>query len=335
MTEKNSITPKLKSGHQKWWLFLFSMGVVIALISILLSPWNSAPISFRARPAQNYSEALHLIQLFREKEPQAMSPLCRTQLMTHGKKTKHAIILVHGYTSDPQQFHDLGQRFYDSGYNVLIAPLPHHGLANLMTEAHSRLTAEELAAYANLTVDIARGLGQKVIMMGISAGGVTTSWAAQNRSDIDLAVIISPALGFKKIPTPLTAAAMNFYTMLPDAFEWWDPLLKEKVLPEHAYPRYSRHALSQILRLGFIVQADAQLKPPAAKKMVIVFNANDSMINNEMTMKMVNTWKEHQANLTTYEFEANRKLAHDLIDPAQPNQQIDFVYPRLMKLVNP
>lgn len=334
MREKNSLTQGRISGHQKWWIILFSTGLVIAIIFIILTPWNSASISSHPRPAQNYNEALHLIDIFRQQEPQGMNPLCRTQLMTHGKKTDRAIILVHGYTSDPQQFHDLGQQFYDSGYNVLIAPLPHHGLKNRMTDAHARLTAEELATYANRTVDIARGLGKEVIMMGISAGGVTTAWAAQNRSDIDLAIIISPALGFKKIPTPLTAAAMNIYAMLPDALEWWDPLLREKVLPLHAYPRYSRHALAQILRLGFTVQADAQLKSPAAKKIVVVFNANDRMINNEMTMKMVNIWKEHRANLTICEFEADLKLGHDLIDPGQPNQQIDIVYPRLMKLTS-
>ena len=254
--------------------------------------------------------------------------------MTHGKKTDRAIILVHGYTSDPQQFQELGTRLYALGYNVLIAPLPHHGLADRMSDAHALLTAEELAAYADHTVDIAQGLGDKVIMMGISAGGVTTAWAAQNRSDIDLAVIISPALGFKTVPTPLTAAAMNIYSLLPDALEWWDPVLKEKVLPRHASPRYSRHALSQILRLGFVVQGDALLKPPAAKKMVIVFNDNDNSINNEMTTKMVNIWKKQYSNLTISEFKADLKLPHDIIDPAQPGQRVDIVYPQLLELLN-
>lgn len=225
-------------------------------------------------------------------------------------------------------------RLYALGYNVLIAPLPHHGLADRMSDAHALLTAEELATYADRVVDIGHGLGDKVIMMGISAGGVTTAWAAQNRSDIDLAVIISPALGFKTIPTPLTAAAMNIYSLLPDALEWWDPVLKEKVLPEHASPRYSRHALSQILRLGFVVQADATLKPPAAKKMVIVFNANDGSINNEMTTKVVNIWKKQYSNLTISEFKADLKLPHDIIDPAQPDQRIDIVYPQLLELLN-
>jgi esterase/lipase len=328
------MTQRLISGLRKRRFFLLISGLVIAIASILLTPWNIAPISSHPRPAKNYTEALRLTEVLRAAEPQEMNPLCRTQLMTHGKKAYRAIILVHGYTSDPQEFRELGQRLYDLGYNVLIAPLPHHGLADLMTDAHARLTAEELATYADQAVDIGHGLGKQVIMMGISAGGVTTAWAAQNRNDIDLAVIISPALGFKKVPTPLTGAAMNIYTLLPDALEWWDPVLKEKVLPAHDYPRYSRHALVQILRLGFAVQAEAQIKPPAAKKIVVVFNANDSTINNEMTTKMMNIWKRHHANLTTYEFNAGLKLPHDLIDPAQPAQRIDIVYPRLMKLIS-
>ena len=322
-----------RSGR-KWQIFLLIFALVVAIMLTLLTPWRCDHLSSHPHPAQNYSEALHLVELFRADEPQGMNPLSRTQLLTHGKKTDRAIILVHGYTSDPQQFLELGKRLYALGYNVLIAPLPHHGLADRMSDAHARLTAEELATYADRTVDIGHGLGNKMIMMGISAGGVTTAWAAQNRSDIDLAVIISPAVGFKKVPTPLTAAAMNVFTLLPDALEWWDPVLKENVLPWHGNPHYSRHALSQILRLGFIVQADAQHNPPAAKKMVIVFNCNDGSINNEMTTKMVNIWKAHQASLTTSTFEAGLKLPHDIIDPAQPDQQVNIVYPRLLELIN-
>jgi len=308
--------------------------LLITIVYFVLTPRNTPHLSSHPRPAQSYNEALHLIEIFQDKERQKMNPLCRMQLMTHKKKTERAIILVHGYSSCPQQFHKLGQLFYDSGYNVLIAPLPHHGLADRMTNDHARLTAEELAAYADQAVDIARGLGGQVFMMGLSAGGVTTAWAAQNRNDIDLAVIISPAFGFKKIPAPLTAAAMNFYTILPDAFEWWDPLLKEKTPPPHSYPLYSRHALVEILRLGFATLAEAHNHPPAAKKIIMVLNDNDIMVNNEETKNMIKVWEADRANLTTYEFRADLKLGHDLIDPSQPDQRTEIVYPRLMGLID-
>jgi carboxylesterase len=326
---------KQTNGKRRWWIIFLILGIVLAIVFIVLTPWSISNLASHPRPTHSYAEALQRVDTFRAQEPPDMNPVCQIQLMTHDKKVDRAIILVHGYTNCPQQFHELGQRFYDLGYNVLIAPLPHHGLADRMTEAHAQLTAEELAAYADETVDIAQGLGEQVIMMGISAGGVTTAWAAQNRNDIDLAVIISPAFGFKQIPTPLTAAAMNIYAVLPDSFVWWDPVLQTKELPAYAYPRYSKHALVQTLRLGFATQLDARRSQPAAKKLVVVFNANDSSVNNALTMDVVNSWQAHGANLITYEFEAVLKLGHDLIDPNQPDQRIDVVYPRLIDLVNP
>jgi alpha-beta hydrolase superfamily lysophospholipase len=197
---------------QRWWIVLLSLGVLLALILIILTPWNTSNLSSHSRPVQSYEEALQRIETLRGQEPPEMNPVCKLQLMNHTKKVERAIILVHGYTNCPQKFRTLGQRFYDLGYNVLLAPLSYHGLADRMTTAHAQLKAEDLAAYADEAVDIAQGLGDKVIRLGISSGGVTTSWAAQNRSDIDLAVIISPVFGFKQIPTPLTAGVMNIYT---------------------------------------------------------------------------------------------------------------------------
>jgi carboxylesterase len=202
-----------------------------------------------------------------------------------------------------------------------------------MTDEPSQLTGEELAAYADNMVDIAHGLGEQVTMMGISAGGVVTAWAAQNRSDLDLAVIISPAFGFKQIPTPLTAPVMNGFSILPEAYEWWDPVLQEKADPPHAYPRYSKHGLTQTLRLGFSVQVSAQKKSPAARKIIVITNANDQSVNNEITYTVIENWRKHGANLVTFEFPVDLKLGHDLIDPTQPDQRIEIVYPQLIDLV--
>ena len=328
------MTRQLKQNSRKWWLLPLITGVILSLVFLILTPWNIVHISTHPKPAENYTEAVLRIDQLKKQEHQRMNPLCQLQLMTHSKTTDRAIVLVHGYTSCPRQFHDLGQRFYQAGYNVLIAPLPHHGLADPMTNEHGKLTAAELAAYADQTVDIARGLGKKVYMMGLSAGGVTTAWTAQNRKDIELAVIISPAFGFKKIPTALTGATMNIYSTLPDAFEWWDPVLEEKVPPPYSYPRYSRHALVEILRLGFTTLADAHNRPPAAKKLIVVLNANDTTVNNELTRNMITIWQSHKARVTTDEFESNLSLPHDLIDPSKPNQRTDIVYPRLMELIN-
>ena len=314
-------------------IVLLVAGSLLAIALLVMTPHNISNLVSRPDPARDYGEAVSRAESLREKAAKDMNLQCRLRLMTHGGKTDRAVILVHGYTSCPQQFHELGKRLHVSGSNVLIAPLPHHGLLDRMTQEHSLLRAEELAEYADRVVDIGRGLGEEIVMMGISAGGVTTAWAAQKRDDIDLAVIISPAFGFKKVPTPLTAAVMNIFSILPDTFTWWDPELQAKTPSSYAYPRYSRRALTQILRLGFAVQEDMKRTSPEAKKIVVVFNPNDNEINNELTRKIVKRWQSHNADITTYEFDASLELGHDLIDPNQPNQKIEVVYPKLIELV--
>ena len=315
-------------------IVLLVAGLLLAIALLVMTPHNISNLVSRPDPARDYGEAVSRAESLREKAAKDMNPQCRLQLMTHGGKTDRAVILVHGYTSCPQQFHELGKRLYVSGSNVLIAPLPHHGLLDRMTQEHSLLRAEELAEYADRVVDIGRELGEEIVMMGISAGGVTTAWAAQQRDDIDLAVIISPAFGFKKVPTPLTAAVMNIFSVLPDTFTWWDPERKAEAPLSYTYPRYSRRALTQILRLGFAVQEDMKRTSPEAKKIVVVFNPNDNEINNELTRKIVKRWQSHNADIATYEFDASLELGHDIIDPNQPNQKIEVVYPKLIELIN-
>ena len=315
-------------------LFLLLIaGAVVATVSLVLKPWNVPKLFSRPNPATRFKDALERIDALRSKEAAtAMNPLCRLELLTSGRKTDRAVILVHGYTSCPQQFHELGRRFHDLGDNVLIAPFPHHGLSDRMTTDQARLKAGELAAYADEMVDIARGLGERVVMIGISAGGVTTAWAAQNRSDLDLAVVISPAFGFREIPVPLTAAVMNIYSVLPDSWSWWDKALKANVPPYYAYPRYSRHALTEILRLGFVVQQGAEQHLPAAKKIVMVSNPCDTSISNERTGEVIELWKTRGATIETFTFDASLNLPHELIDPNQPNPHVDIVYPKLIEL---
>ena len=113
-------------------------------------------------------------------EPE-ISTACRSILLTHGQRTEKAVVLFHGYTNCPQQFRELGQILYEQGYNVLIPRLPRHGLADRKVENLSPLTAEELRECADMSVDIACGLGRKVYVAGLSAGGTLSAWVAQNR----------------------------------------------------------------------------------------------------------------------------------------------------------
>lgn len=314
-------------------LILPFIGVLLIGIVLFMQPWRIGGLHSDPKPVQNYAQAVQQIQQLDAKEAALLNPVCRVQFFTHNKKVARAIIMVHGYTSCPHQFFELGEQFYDMGYNVLIAPMPYHGYKDRMTDAHSHLTAEDLANYADQVVDIAQGLGDHVTMMGLSVGGLVTAWAAQTRADIDLAVVISPTFGYEVIPTAATAAAMNAFLLLPNDYDWWNPMAQEKGGVPHGYPRYSKRALAQALRLGFAVEKKAKKQAPKAS-ILLITNASDHEVNNERTAEIAKLWRENGAKLLTYEFPEDLHLPHDLIEPLNQQSEIRKAYPKIKQLVN-
>lgn len=319
--------PRQNTSRFRWLWLLLSL-LVLMLIPMFI-PWQTGNLTSQPNPAKDYLEALHRLNDMRFHASPELNPLCQPQLLDQGQPVEKAIILVHGYTSCPQQFMELGKRFYNLGYNVLLVPMPHHGLSNRMTTDHAELTAEELTAYADEVVDIAQGLGEKVIMAGLSVGGVVTAFAGTHREDLDLAVLISPAFGYKAVPTLATAAAMNAFSVLPDDYGWWDETKQEQGGVPHGYPRYSQRALAQSLRLSFA----ARRSKPLAGKVIVVTNPNDAAVNNDLTYQTIKRWRRQGVNLITYEFPMELQLDHDLIEPGREDAQIEVVYPKLIELV--
>jgi alpha-beta hydrolase superfamily lysophospholipase len=328
-----AIYQRKKSKKSTIRFFSIFIGALLLIGAVLFHPWGIGCLSSRPHPVKNYAQSVRRIEELKAREPSGMNPLGRLKFMTHQKKVARAIVFVHGYTNSPQQFVMLGERFYNLGYNVLIAPLPHHGLADRLNAEQAKLTAEELVRYGDMVVDIARGLGQQVVMAGLSGGGNVTAWAAQCRKDLDLAVVISPVFGYRQIPERFTVPVGNIFLVAPNIFRWWEPKLEERGAVPHCYPRFSTRAVAQMLRLGFAVQARVRREAPAARKILVITNANDQAVQQKPIAQLVSNWRKHGANLQTYEFDKRLGLHHDLIDPAQSFARVDLVYPRLIELI--
>jgi len=336
----------IRTGNARRWTSNGLMGLVVAALAgvgfLANVPPNLGAIASHPNPVASYAEAIQRVTALQAGEATGYNPLCKTQVLTHGQKTARVITFIHGYTNCPNQFLQLGQQFYALGYNVLLVPMPHQGLADVMTTELSKLTAEEMAGYADELVDISRGLGDRVTMVGLSQGGVVAGWAAQNRSDLDQAVLLAPGFGLKLIPTPLTLLTANVALLLPEFYRWWGDLLKNDTSPQpppspdavQGYPRFSIHGLAQQLRLGFAVRSLASRTAPAAHSIIVVTNGNDLAVENSITAEVVAAWRAHGASVITYEFPKDLGIDHDMIDPHRDDQEVAVVYPKLIELIN-
>ncbi len=310
-------------------------GILLGVLLVLFVPPRPLDCRSRPRPATSYAEAVRRVVTLEAVEGPSVAPDGRTLLMTHGRRTGRVVLCFHGFTNGPRQFRALGERLFATGANVYIPRLPHHGLADRMTTDLARLTAEELIRFSDEQVDIARGLGDSVIVVGMSLGGIQAAWAAQMRADVARAVVISPVFGLALVPRPLTPLLVNFWLRTPSQFPWWDPRVGAALPgPRNVYPRYSTRGLAEMLREARAVAALAHAHAPAAGSVAVVTLAGDLAVDDRAVARVVRDWRARAGGrVETYVFPRGLGLGHDIIDPEQPYARVAVVYPVLEKLI--
>lgn len=303
---------------------------------MLLQTLSNRPASF-----MNYSDAVKRIDAINQKETSAsIYPPSFTRLYTHGQKTRRVVLWFHGYSNSPRGFIPLAETLFNQGDNVFVPLAPFHGYQDRLTTDTGLLTAKILSEFANTSLDIALGLGDEVIVGGLSMGGVITAWLAQKRHCISRAVIISPSFGAKTIPAHLTDITTTLLLLKPDYFHWWNPgsELKDYTQPSprfHSYPRISMHGLAQIFRLGLSARRAGLLRPPLAQEVWWILNDNDPSINNQLNKNIYKHWhrlapdRVHQ-----YTFPSELELGHDIVDPTSATQKIEISHPLILDVFN-
>jgi pimeloyl-ACP methyl ester carboxylesterase len=285
-------------------------------------------------PAADYAEALSRFHRIQKMEGSELNPLCRSILLTHGARTERVVVFFHGYTNCPEQFSELGRIFYELGYNVLIPLLPRHGVADRKVENLSPIKAEELRDCADTSVDIACGLGQKVYVAGLSAGGTLSAWIAQNRTEVNRTVLIAPALGFSRHEgTRLQKGIALLLPLLPDIRTDWFSV--DPDAPDHVYPGFSSRALGQLLRVSVATFAGALERAPKVQDVALVTSKSDDAVSDLLAWQLIGLWRSKGLKkFAAVDFPKEMKIEHDMIDPAQKNQQIEVVYPVLISLLD-
>jgi pimeloyl-ACP methyl ester carboxylesterase len=313
--------------------------IVLALLitSLFVRPLDLQALASQPAPAADYEAALaRFKQLEQDEGTLTLNPVCHSRLLTHGKKTENIVVFIHGFTNCPQQWAEFADLAYKQGFNVLNMRMPQHGAADRLSDTLSALTAEQIRAFTDQTVDIAAGLGTRVTMVGLSGGGVVASWAGQNRSEVYRVVAVAPFFGARIVPPTLTTPAINLFRSVGDMWIWFDPELKENLIgPNYAYPRYSIHAVSQMIRFAQAVKQRAQAAAPLSQSVLFLMLEDDPVVHNDVTNEVADHWRSvGYRPLDVCKFDAALGLIHDMIDPHSRAPNIDYVYPPLLELIS-
>jgi pimeloyl-ACP methyl ester carboxylesterase len=284
--------------------------------------------------ADGYQRGLEIIAGIQALDGPNVNPVCRTRLYTHGRRTERALVLLHGFTNCPAQFDELGRRFYESGWNVVIPRYPRHGYIDRLNTAIAELREEQLLAVANRAAEAGAGLGERLTVAGLSLGGILTGYLAQTRDQVERAILIAPMFGLKPIPGPALAALARTAHVVPNFYIWWDAKARDRIGPPHGYPRFPTRAYAALFSTGSTVTAAARRSRPKAGSIAVITNAAEPRLDNRFTHRLVETWRRHGATVETFEFPASEGLPHDLIDPvANPPSVLERSYPVVTRFI--
>ncbi|KQW74788.1 hypothetical protein ASC89_24550 [Devosia sp. Root413D1] len=327
--------PKLAAG-----LALFLVVALVGAFAVLtLLPLDTESLRANAAastPATSYDEAVAKVEAVRAEEKQLpLNPRCLSNLLTHGRKVERVVVFFHGLTNCPAQAEQLGTKLFALGYNVYLPRIPQHGDADQMSLVLANLTAEELVAVGNQATDIARGLGDEVVVTGLSAGGIIAGWIGQHRADADQSIAIAPFLSPNLVPGWANHAATALLLNAPNAMVWWDPATRDNPPGmTYAYPRYATHGLAQALRLSIALMDTAAAKAPLSPGLGMLINEADDAVSKAKIEELVLHWQDHGAKVNVVRLPLALELGHDLIDPHQPTGDPDLVYQVMVDMMN-
>ncbi len=325
--EVRPVKPRLWKRVLGWVGALF---LALLLVVVVLSVWPAdldGLSSSDAEPASSYDEAMQKFDAWAaDEEDLNVLELCRSAVYGPGTATEVSVVLLHGLTNCPEQYLELAQEIADQGVNVVVLRAPLHGIADEsgtaigdVSEA-ADLDADDLMRWADASVDIAEGLGDEVRVLGLSMGGATAAWIAQNR-EVDRVVAVAPALTLHGMPSVVDTAVLNLAPRLPHL------TVPGSATLDHAYAGETIHGAAEMYRMSAAVRRDASDEPPKTRRITVIVNPVDNQVDNADIEELAESWESQGAAVERISLDFGVELPHDVVDPGQPTGRTDLTWP--------
>ena len=307
-----------------------ALGVVLlSALLIVFVPVPTGGLGARPKPARDYADAMARFEAIAAAEARVCNPAIHSLLLTHGEPTRRAYVFIHGTTNSPRQFEELGRLLHARGHTVYIPLMPRHGRRSMRLAELRGLRAEELRDYADAAVDLAAGLGEEIVAVGISGGAAIVGWMGQNRAEMHTALLLAPFLGVRRVSPAVGTAMMNVYSRMPSV-NLEDPLEPRR---DWVYRGQTTRALAETLRVGRALLRQAAIAPPVARRLILLTTARETQVANGATYRLAALWRAQGANVIADEFAPELEIPHNAIDPAADPAKKAIVYARMLELL--
>jgi pimeloyl-ACP methyl ester carboxylesterase len=234
------------------------------------------------------------------------------------QKTKYSMVYIHGFGAswaEGDPIHkQLAQKY---GCNLYLARLYDAGVKS--PDAFQNLTTENFLSSAKYAIAVAKSLGDSVIVIGCSAGGLLSSYIASEHPDIKALVLYSPCFKVdglevatgpwgKQLLQLLGGSHRDLTHYTPERANYWltryhtngvmtlqktmDAIVKPETFAKIKMPVFMAYYYKDEENQDKVVSVEAMLKAfdelgtPAAQKRKVAFpNAGEHVIASHFTSK--------------------------------------------------
>jgi len=308
---------------------LVTLGAAVASFAVSAcgrAPSQVTPVPVPAEHADtmSYADALLRIGLRQRQDDSVAVANGRSILMTHGDRAPRTYVLLHGFTDAPTQFATVGAHLFADGANVYIPRLPHHAERAAPLRAIGRVRSDELARFADSTIQIARGLGDTIVVVGLSAGGVLAGWITEYHPEVHRTVLIAPAIAMGRVSDGEGEGIVILASKLPEVVRMSAPI--DTARPENI-PGISTRGLAELLRFGQRVRDRAATAPPSVHDVVFLLNEADRTVSEDAALEVARRWMDRGATPKAYRFGIAAKLPHNVMELTSHGGNTELVYP--------
>ncbi|WP_066426050.1 carboxylesterase [Anabaena sp. 4-3] len=236
---------------------------------------------------------------------------CRSKFLIHPNFTAKVCLFLHGFTAGPYQFEPLGKAFFQAGYNVLIPLQPGHGRSGDWNRQNPPPLPTDIQTYQQFVIEwleIAKTLGQQVVIGGLSTGGTLAAWLAlEYPQQIESALLFAPYLGSHYFITDWLIKTLPIY------FEWFN----KNAPGNFGYNGFCVKALRIFLELGekLLKQAPSRYSAP----ILIVCSEADKTVSRSKQQDFLTMVLKQQPKSWYYCFDHSLKIKHRMMSKLEDN----------------
>jgi carboxylesterase len=186
------------------------------------------------------------------------------------RRGRTGCLLLHGFTAAPHEMVRLGAHLANNGYTALGPRLAGHGTS---LDDLARTRWPDWLASAQDGLELLRGMCDRIVLMGMSMGGLLSVLLAADQPPAGLVLMSTPVTllqsPLRRWLKPLSLIVPRVKKGPPD---WFDPSVNvERV----AYPAYSTRAAAEVQELITHVRATL---PLVTVPTLIIHSRNDTFV---------------------------------------------------------